>query len=82
MLASTGGMERLRTAEKTAKEKRICLYTSLPAAVAANGNGVASANGVFDATVIRIWSGDQLSVVGKGSRKERRLQLSSTRGPK
>jgi staphylococcal nuclease domain-containing protein 1 len=84
MLASTGGMERLRAAEKTAKEKRACLYANLPA-VAANGNGLASANGsskVFDATVIRIWSGDQLSVVEKGSRKERRLQLSSTRGPK
>jgi staphylococcal nuclease domain-containing protein 1 len=37
---------------------------------------------VFDATVIRVWSGDQLSVVDKESGKERRLQLSSARGPK
>ena len=83
MLASTGGMERLRAAEKTAKEKRVCLYANLPAVAAANGN--ASANGfnkVFDATVIRVWSGDQLSVVEKESGKERRLQLSSVRGPK
>ena len=86
MLASTGGMERLRAAEKTAKERRICLYAHLPAtATVANGNGSGSANGsnkIFDATVIRVWSGDQLSVVEKESGKERRLQLSSTRGPK
>jgi len=85
MLASTGGMERLRVAEKTAKERRVCLYAHLPAAAAANGNGNGSANGsnkIFDATVIRVWSGDQISVVEKESGKERRLQLSSTRGPK
>ncbi|KAJ7178432.1 hypothetical protein C8R43DRAFT_459314 [Mycena crocata] len=84
MLASGGGMERLRAAEKAAKEKRLCLYANAPAAVTSKSNGNA-ANGqtrVFDATVIRVWSGDQISVVEKDTGKERRLQLSSTRGPK
>jgi len=81
MLASIGGMERLRAAEKTAKEKRERLYANPPAAAVASPftNG---SNKVFDAIVIRIWSGDQLSVVEKESGKEHRLQLSSTRGPK
>lgn len=85
MLASGGGMERLRAAEKVAKEKRACLFANVPTASAtAKANGT-TANGqtrTFDATVVRVWSGDQLSVVDKDSGKERRLQLSSTRGPK
>lgn len=85
MLASSGGMERLRAAEKVAKEKRACLYANGPSpATASKANGSAP-NGhsrIFDATVIRVWSGDQVSVVEKDSGKERRLQLSSTRGPK
>ncbi|KAF7376231.1 Nonsense-mediated mRNA decay factor [Mycena sanguinolenta] len=84
MLASSGGMEKLRAAEKNAKEKRLCLYANVPATAASKSNGTTS-NGharVFDATVIRVWSGDQVSVVEKETGKERRLQLSSTRGPK
>ncbi|KAF9060106.1 transcription factor [Rhodocollybia butyracea] len=83
MLASNGGMERLRSAEKNAKEKRLCLYagsaqpTTSKTTTTANGQ-----NRSFEATVIRVWSGDQISVLEKGSSKERRLQLSSTRGPK
>lgn len=86
MLASGGGMERLRAAEKSAKERRSCLYANIPAnghagkakdAVASNGQAR-----TFDATVIRVWSGDQVSVLEKDSQNERRLQLSSTRGPK
>ncbi|KAJ7770129.1 hypothetical protein DFH07DRAFT_266338 [Mycena maculata] len=84
MLASSGGMEKLRAAEKNAKEKRLCLYANAPATTASKSNSTA-ANGqarVFDATVVRVWSGDQISVVEKDTSKERRLQLSSTRGPK
>ncbi|KAJ6587021.1 hypothetical protein DFH09DRAFT_1430137 [Mycena vulgaris] len=84
MLASSGGMERLRAAEKSAKEKRLCLYANVPTSAVTKSNETA-ANGqarVFDATVIRVWSGDQISVVEKETGKERRLQLSSTRGPK
>ncbi|ETW80350.1 hypothetical protein HETIRDRAFT_384869 [Heterobasidion irregulare TC 32-1] len=84
MLASTGGMERLRAAEKSAKEKRLCLYANAPAATS-SGKSVTVANGAsrsFDATVVRVWSADQISVTEKDGGKERRLQLSSTRGPK
>ncbi|KAJ7287431.1 hypothetical protein C8J57DRAFT_1283899 [Mycena rebaudengoi] len=84
MLASGGGMERLRAAEKSAKEKRLCLYANAPATATTKSN-ITAANGqtrVFEATVVRVWSGDQVSVVEKESGKERRLQLSSTRGPK
>lgn len=85
MLASNGGMERLRAAEKVAKEKRVCLYTNGPTVSVAGKTEVSATNGharSFDATVIRIWSGDQISVIEKDNGKEHRLQLSSTRGPK
>lgn len=85
MLASGGGMERLRAAEKAAKEKRVCLYANAPAAPTANLNSGSTAAGHsrnFDAIVIRVWSGDQISVVDKEGGKERRIQLSSTRAPK
>jgi staphylococcal nuclease domain-containing protein 1 len=85
MLAAGGGMERLRAGEKAAKEKRACLYANVPTASASSthSNGTASGHArVFDGTVIRVWSGDQISVIDKESGKERRLQLSSTKGPK
>ncbi|TCD62798.1 hypothetical protein EIP91_006391 [Steccherinum ochraceum] len=83
MLAQGGGMERLRAAEKTAKEKRACLYANIPVTSAkSNGPAVNGGSRSFDATVVRVWSGDQISVVEKDNGKERRLQLSSTRGPK
>jgi staphylococcal nuclease domain-containing protein 1 len=87
MLASSGGMERLRAAEKAAKEKRACLYANTlisSATTDAKGNGTTSSGHTrsFDATVVRVWSGDQVSVVEKDGGKERRVQLSSTRGPR
>lgn len=85
MLAAGGGMERLRACEKVAKEKRACLYANVPTASASTTQSNGTANGnvrVFDGTVIRVWSGDQISVIDKESGKERRLQLSSTKGPK
>ncbi|CAA7259116.1 unnamed protein product [Cyclocybe aegerita] len=85
MLAGSGGMERLRIAEKSAKEKRLCLYASVPSTTsAAKSNGTTPNDSArsFDATVVRVWSGDQITVVEKDSGSERRLQLSSTRGPK
>ncbi|CDO69288.1 hypothetical protein BN946_scf184976.g7 [Trametes cinnabarina] len=83
MLASSGGMERLRAAEKSAKEKRACLYANAPAPSAkTNGAALNGNSRSFDATVVRIWSADQISVVERDTGKERRLQLSSTRGPK
>lgn len=84
MLASSGGMEKLRAAEKVAKEKRLCLYANLPVSSASsktNGHSVGGSSRKFDGTVVRVWSGDQLSIVDKEG-KERRVQLSSTRAPK
>jgi len=84
MLASSGGMERLRAAEKVAKEKKLCLYANLPISSGAsktNGQSAGGSSKNFDGTVTRVWSGDQLSVVDKDG-KERRVQLSSTRAPK
>ncbi|KIJ67884.1 hypothetical protein HYDPIDRAFT_25347 [Hydnomerulius pinastri MD-312] len=86
MLASGGNMERLRAAEKVAKEKRICLYANASTASASTATKtIGSSNGLsrsFEGTVIRVWSADQISVAATDSGKERRLQLSSTRGPK
>ncbi|KAI0356228.1 transcription factor [Trametes cingulata] len=83
MLASSGGMERLRAAEKVAKEKRAYLYANAPAPSAkSNGTAINGNSRSFDATVVRVWSADQISVVDRETGKERRLQLSSTRGPR
>ncbi|KAG9316712.1 hypothetical protein JVU11DRAFT_2772 [Chiua virens] len=86
MLASSGGMERLRAAEKVAKEKRVCLYASalVPSAPASTkANGAPNGNSrLFEGVVIRVWSGEQISVAEKENGKERRLYLSSTRTPK
>ena len=83
MLAAGGAMERLRAAEKVAKEKRMYLYFGGPT-TSTKTNGAATNGGTrtFDATVIRVWSADQISVADKDSGKERRLQFSSIRGPK
>ena len=83
MLAAGGGMERLRSAERAAKEKRLKLYANAPApAVKANGPAANGHAQNFDAIVTRVWSGDQISVAERDSGKERRIQLSSTRAPK
>ncbi|KAL5528449.1 hypothetical protein ACEPAF_7585 [Sanghuangporus sanghuang] len=85
MLAAGGGMERLRASERSAKEKRLCLYASQPVSSSARTDGAPTTNGAvsnFDAVVVRVWSGDQISVVPKDGGKEHRLQLSSTRAPK
>ena len=83
MLASGGGMERLRAAEKVAKEKRACLYASvLTPSVTPSTKANDSHTRSFDGVVIRVWSADQISVAEKESGKERRLNLSSIRGPK
>lgn len=82
MLAVGGGMQRLREAEKTAKERRAYLYANATApAISRTGSVADGPPRAFDATVTRVWSGDQVSVMDKDG-KERRLQLSSTRGPK
>ena len=85
MLSSIGGMERLRAAERSAKDKRLNLFAT-HSAMTPNGHGGGAASSgqgkMFDATVIRVWSGDQVSVIGKEGGNERRLYLSSIRAPK
>lgn len=83
ILASSGGMERLRAAEKTAKEKKLYMYANLPTSAASRANEQSAGGSPrnFDGTVTRVWSGDQLSIVDKEG-KERKVQLSSTRAPK
>ncbi|KAH9984776.1 hypothetical protein BJV77DRAFT_965908 [Russula vinacea] len=83
MLAPYGGSEKLRAADRAAKEKRLGLHANAPSAIALSKSISGISNGAvraFDGSVIRIWSGDQISVVTKNG-KERRIQLSSTRGP-
>lgn len=79
-------MERLRAAEKVAKEKRACLHAGAPTpsvTAPTKANGTLNGNSPsFEGIVVRVWSGDQISVTEKDSGKERRLHLSSTRGPK
>lgn len=104
ILSSVGGLDRLRAAEKSAKDKKLGIwehYTGPSASKQSNGQhttgaGNEASNGSsgttlntkgseFDATVVRIWGPDTISVVEKGSatpEKERRLQLSSIRGPR
>lgn len=93
-MAPLGGLDRLRSAEKSAKEKRLGLWENYGPTKSANGGatgGAASAasaapsttkGNTFEATVTRIWGSDQLSVVAKGSETERRVQLASVRGPR
>jgi staphylococcal nuclease domain-containing protein 1 len=82
-LMGAQGMERLRAAERKAKERRLCLY----AAAASASKGVAgtpnpsSKPQAFNGIVSRVWSGDQLSVFDPAG-KERKLQLSSVRAAK
>ncbi|KAK4688228.1 staphylococcal nuclease domain-containing protein 1, partial [Tremellales sp. Uapishka_1] len=90
ILAPLGGLDRLRAAEKTAKDKKLGLWEGYGLSngskgVASNGagNGHSTSKGTsFDATVVRIWGSDQISVIAKGDEKERRLQLASVRGPR
>jgi staphylococcal nuclease domain-containing protein 1 len=89
-------MDRLRAAEKSAKEKKTGLWEnySAPAkggsaqGLAANGSagpvGPQTKGTSFDATVVRIWNADTISVIEKGdaSGKERRMTLASVRAPR
>jgi staphylococcal nuclease domain-containing protein 1 len=84
MLAPYGGSEKLRTADRAAKEKRVCLHANVPMPSAIGRSTSGTTHGTvreFEGTVIRVWSGDQISIATKDG-KERRVQLSSTRGPK
>lgn len=89
LMASVGGMEKYRLAEKAAKAKRLAIWKDYhpppSAASAAPTNGAASAATAqrsFEATVVRVISGDTIHVrkptVGS---VEQRIHLSSVRQP-
>ncbi|KAH9040966.1 transcription factor [Lactarius pseudohatsudake] len=84
MLAPYGGSESLRNADRAAKQKRLCLHANAATPSAISRSLSETPNGaarLFEGTVVRVWSGDQISISSKDG-KERRIQLSSTRGPK
>ena len=84
MLAPYGGSEKLRAADRAAKEKRIGLHANSATALALSKSISGTANGperAFEGSIIRIWSGDQITILTRDG-KERRVQLSSTRSPK
>lgn len=86
MLSNYGGLEALKAAEKSAKEKRLKLHgtAAQPSTGPQKSAGPAgpSQRTEFEGQVIRIWSGDQISVWDDVAGKDRRLQLSSVRGPR
>lgn len=93
LLSSFGGMDKLRTAEKSAQAKKSGVWenyvpTSGPAARAAAGGAKGgelpkeSQLRSFEGLVTRIWSADSVSVQEKGQTSELRVQLASTRGPR
>ncbi|KIM20084.1 hypothetical protein M408DRAFT_30677 [Serendipita vermifera MAFF 305830] len=86
MLAAGGFMERLRAAEETAKEKKQFLYAQEKNGAGAKGKPLTGSSAkpsdrTIEGHVVRVWSGDQITIVDKAG-KERRVQLSSTRAPK
>lgn len=87
MLASYGGMERYRQAERTAKEKRLNLWQSYSAPATASTTLASQpvAARTFDAVVSRIISGDTIQVRKTGADgklgPEKRIQFSSLRQP-
>ncbi|KAL7409726.1 transcription factor [Mrakia frigida] len=92
-----GTLDTLRSAEASAKSKRLAMWENEPVP-AAPGAGASNGGGAravatpsqekevvrnFEGVVTRIWGADQISVLEKGEQgSERRIQLSSVRGPR
>ena len=74
----TGGPQKLRDAERFAKEKRLRIWKSFEQKEAVKKGTETE----FDGTVVRIWSGDTISVVSQATGTEYKLTLSSIRQPK
>lgn len=84
LLASAGGMEKYRLAEKAAKEKRLAIWKDYkPTAKGADALPISTASRTFEATVVRIISGDTIHVrrLSPPNSPEQRLHLSSIRQP-
>ena len=78
----TGGPERYRAAERSAKEKRIRLWKNyqLPATMSASSGANGSTS--FTAKVIEIGMGDAMTVLKDGATQPIKIFLSSIRPPK
>ncbi|CAO1620054.1 unnamed protein product [Sympodiomycopsis kandeliae] len=86
MLASVGGMEKYRTAEKIAKDKRLNIWKDFVATAITTQMAVPAAARTYDAVVTRVLSGDTINVKkilpdGKTDPTEIRIQFSSIRQP-
>lgn len=84
LLASVGGMERYRLAEKTAKEKRLNIWKDYkPVSKGSDALPASPASRTFDAAVVRIISGDTIHVrrLSPPNSPEQRIHLSSIRQP-
>lgn len=80
MLASVGGMEKYRTAEGIAREKRLNIWRDFVATAITSQMSVPAAARTFEAVVTRVTSGDTINVKREGA-EEQRIQLSSIRQP-
>jgi staphylococcal nuclease domain-containing protein 1 len=78
----------MNTRLSAAKEKKQYLYapsasgTATPSGTRSNGAAAHGDKRSFEGQVIRVWTGDQISILDKETNKERKVQLSSTRAPK
>lgn len=79
MLASVGGMEKYRAAEKVAREKRLNIWKDFVPTAITSQMSVPAAARTFEAVVSRVISGDTIHV--KRENGEQRIQLSSIRQP-
>lgn len=94
LIASFGGLDKLRANEKAAKEGRKGIWESLvvPTRLSGPSNGAGgtpasvpapSQKGrTFSGQVVRVWSADQVSIIEDGQQQEKRVQLSSLRAPR
>lgn len=84
MLASAGGMEKYRVAEKSAKDKRLNVWHSYnPPAKGVDALPASPEARTFEATVVRVISGDTIHVRrnAQPNAAEKRVHLSSIRQP-
>ncbi|CAO1630889.1 unnamed protein product [Parajaminaea phylloscopi] len=81
MLASVGGMEKYRAAEKVAREKRLNIWKDFVPTAITSQMSVPAAARTYEAVVSRVISGDTIHVKRDGKGAEQRIQLSSIRQP-
>lgn len=81
MLASVGGIEKYRAAEKIAREKRLNIWRDFVPTAITSQMSVPAAARTYKGTVSRVISGDTIHVRRDAKSGEQRIQLSSIRQP-